>query len=111
MGTIHPGPSDARRIADNFSPDDIGFTLDMGNMVIEGLIDYEMGIQILGPYLAHVHVKNTAWFREQDGTWKWKWHWVKCHWVNCRSCIFTFTQLFRVIKLFRLTTTAVDQCE
>ena len=73
MGSIFPGPSDARRIVDNFSPDEIGLTLDPGNMVIEGMIDWSLGVQILGPYLAHVHVKNTGWLKQQDGTWKWEW--------------------------------------
>jgi sugar phosphate isomerase/epimerase len=73
MGSILPGPSDARRIVDNFSPDEVGLTLDPGNMVIEGLIDWSLAVQILGPYLAHVHVKNTGWVKQQDGTWKWEW--------------------------------------
>jgi sugar phosphate isomerase/epimerase len=70
MGTIFPGPSDARRIIDNFTPDEIGITFDPGNMVTEGRINDRLGIQILGPYLAHVHVKNAGWFRDEDGSWK-----------------------------------------
>ena len=73
MGTIFPGASDARRIVDNFSPDEVGITFDPGNMVIEGWIEWALCLQILGPYLANVHVKNIGWKQRHDGSWHWKW--------------------------------------
>ena len=38
----------------------LGIIHDVGNMVYEGYERYEMGLSILGPYLAHVHVKSAA---------------------------------------------------
>ncbi len=34
---------------------------DAGNMVFEGFEAYRMGLEVLGPYLAHVHLKNARW--------------------------------------------------
>jgi sugar phosphate isomerase/epimerase len=30
-------------------------------MIYEGYEDWRMGMELLGPYLAHVHLKNTRW--------------------------------------------------
>ena len=40
---------------------------DAGNMAFEGFEDYRIGLEVLGPYLAHVHVKNTK-FGPPDAT-------------------------------------------
>jgi sugar phosphate isomerase/epimerase len=58
-----------------FSPEHIGIIHDPGNQVFEGREDARMGIEILGPYLAHVHFKNALWERtgaREDGTAVWK---------------------------------------
>lgn len=73
MGNIIPSASAARRLVDGLDPACVGIIYDPGNMVAEGMEQWRMGIQILGPYLAHVHVKNLAWRREPDGTWKSYW--------------------------------------
>jgi sugar phosphate isomerase/epimerase len=51
----------------------VGIILDAGNMVYEGYETYSMAVELLGPYLAHVHVKNAAWQRVgvDKGTTKW----------------------------------------
>jgi sugar phosphate isomerase/epimerase len=36
-------------------------------MVYEGFEDYRIGLELLGPYLAHVHVKNAAFTRPEGG--------------------------------------------
>lgn len=59
--TIAPSASLAHRIVSGFDPDHIGVLYDPGNMVYEGYENYRMGLELLGPYLAHVHVKNAAW--------------------------------------------------
>jgi sugar phosphate isomerase/epimerase len=47
---------------------------DAGNMVYEGFEEYRMGLELLGPYLAHVHLKNAAWQRPSDGgVWQANW--------------------------------------
>ncbi|SFJ45521.1 Sugar phosphate isomerase/epimerase [Paenibacillus sp. UNC496MF] len=59
--TIAPSASLAHRLVSPFNPDAIGVLYDPGNMVHEGYENYRMGMELLGPYLAHVHVKNAAW--------------------------------------------------
>lgn len=66
MNGIASSPSGARRLVDGFNPDFIGITLDPGNMVYEGYEQWRMACEILGPYLAHVHVKNAVWRRRSD---------------------------------------------
>ncbi|MEK6647650.1 MAG: sugar phosphate isomerase/epimerase family protein [Candidatus Firestonebacteria bacterium] len=72
MGTIIPSPSAVMRIAEKFNPEYIGVTFDPGNMVHEGYERWQMGIEILGKYLSHVHVKNCGWFfKKVKGKKKW----------------------------------------
>lgn len=68
-GVICPGASSAYMLVSEFDPDHIGVIVDPGNMVTEGYEDWHMGFDVLGPYLAHVHVKNTA-LVQCDGVWK-----------------------------------------
>lgn len=67
--TIAPSASAAYRIASSFDPEHIGVLFDPGNMVFEGYENHRMGLEMLGPYLAHVHVKNAdvAAVRENNG--------------------------------------------
>ena len=52
--------SSALRVLDGFDPEYFGLIYDPGNMVYEGYENYDIGFQMLGKYLAHVHVKNAA---------------------------------------------------
>lgn len=73
-GTICPSASLAYRLVSDFDPDCIGVIFDPGNMVHEGFEDYRIGTELLGPYLAHVHIKNAAYERpEGGGLWKARW--------------------------------------
>lgn len=77
-GTIAASTSAAARLLDGLNPDHVGVLYDPGNMVHEGYENYRMGLELLGPYLAHVHVKNAAWLAsepEQDGTTAWRVQW------------------------------------
>jgi len=65
FGNIAPSASLARQLIDGFDPDCIGVIYDPGNMVYEGYEQYRMGLEVLGPYLAHVHVKNAVWARTE----------------------------------------------
>lgn len=49
------------RLVSNFDPDHIGVIFDPGNMICEGHENWQLGLELLGPYLSHVHVKNAAW--------------------------------------------------
>lgn len=59
--TIAPSASLAHRLIEGCNPDHIGVLYDPGNLIHEGFEQYRMGLELLGPYLAHVHVKNAAW--------------------------------------------------
>jgi sugar phosphate isomerase/epimerase len=65
--TICPSASLAHRLVSEFDPTAIGVIYDPGNMVHEGFENYRLGIELLGPYLAHVHVKNGAYARPASG--------------------------------------------
>jgi len=76
---IHPrgiccSASLSYRLVSNFDPDYIGVILDPGNMMMEGYENWQLGLELLGPYLSHVHVKNSAWIAESasDGAKRWK---------------------------------------
>jgi sugar phosphate isomerase/epimerase len=59
--TIVASASAAIRLVDGLDPARVGVIHDVGNLVIEGHEDYVAAFDMLGPYLAHVHVKNVAW--------------------------------------------------
>jgi sugar phosphate isomerase/epimerase len=65
--TITPSAALAYRLVDGLDPQWIGVLHDAGNMAHEGYEDYRMGIELLGPYLAHVHVKNVR-YPEADSS-------------------------------------------
>jgi sugar phosphate isomerase/epimerase len=77
--TIVPSASAARRFLDGFDPESVGAIYDPGNMVWEGHEQYRLGLETLGPYLAHVHVKNSGWRqtgRRADGSLAWQAEWA-----------------------------------
>jgi sugar phosphate isomerase/epimerase len=72
--TICPSASLAHRLVSAFDADMVGVILDPGNMAQEGFEDYRIGAEILGPYLAHVHIKNSAFERPAGGgVWEPRW--------------------------------------
>ncbi|MDR6971149.1 sugar phosphate isomerase/epimerase family protein [Leifsonia shinshuensis] len=77
--TITPSASAAFRLLDGLDPEHVGVIHDLGNLVIEGREETLASLQLLGPYLAHVHVKNAAWVAgepEEDGTVRWHHEWA-----------------------------------
>jgi sugar phosphate isomerase/epimerase len=77
--TITPSASAAFRLVDGLDPEHIGVIHDLGNLVIEGQESHLAAFQLLGPYLAHVHVKNVRWVPgepEADGTVRWHSEWA-----------------------------------
>jgi sugar phosphate isomerase/epimerase len=72
--TICPSASLAHRLVSAFDADMVGVILDPGNMAQEGFEDYRIGAELLGPYLAHVHIKNSAFERPAGGgVWEPRW--------------------------------------
>jgi sugar phosphate isomerase/epimerase len=60
-GTIAASASAAVRLVDGLDPAHVGVIHDIGNLIIEGYEEPLAAFQMLGPYLAHVHVKNVSW--------------------------------------------------
>ena len=75
MGNITPSAGLAHRLVSKFDPAEVGVIFDPGNMVVEGFENYQLGLELLGPYLSHVHAKNVLWEKtgEEDGVAKWQW--------------------------------------
>jgi sugar phosphate isomerase/epimerase len=91
-GTICPSASSAYRLVSHFDPEAIGVIYDPGNMVFEGFEDYRLGIELLGPYLAHVHIKNAAYtIPEKGGVW------IPC-WAPLEDGVVNFTWLFTALQ-------------
>lgn len=61
MNMITPSAAAATEFCGHFKTSEVGVIYDPGNMVYEGYEDYQMGMEMLGGYLAHVHVKNSMW--------------------------------------------------
>jgi sugar phosphate isomerase/epimerase len=77
-GTVIASASAAMRLVEGLDPAAVGVIHDIGNLVIEGYEDPRAAIDMLGPYLAHVHVKNVAWRsggRRSDGSTIWREEW------------------------------------
>ncbi|MBS7700755.1 MULTISPECIES: sugar phosphate isomerase/epimerase [unclassified Chelatococcus] len=81
-GNIVSTASCARRLVEGLDPRAVAVMHDLGNTTIEGregLLSLKMGLEILGPYLAHVHIKNAVWQAAgtgEDGVVQWKWAWA-----------------------------------
>ena len=75
MGNITPSAGLAHRLVSSFDPKEVGVIFDPGNMVVEGFENYQMALELLGPYLSHVHAKNCLWAKtgEKDGVAQWEW--------------------------------------
>jgi sugar phosphate isomerase/epimerase len=71
--TITASASAAVRLVDGLDPAHVGVIHDLGNLVIEGQERHRSAFELLGPYLAHVHIKNVSWVRGADGAWHHEW--------------------------------------
>lgn len=92
MRNIIPSASAAYRIVSDLDPRAVGIIYDPGNMIYEGMERWLLGMQLLGPYLAHVHVKNAKWEiakGEADGNLVWRptWATLRGGMVNWREVI------------------------
>lgn len=90
--TICPSASLTHRLVSHFDPEAIGVIYDPGNMAFEGYEDYCVGLELLGPYLAHVHLKNTRYDRPQGGgVWQ-------AGWAPLEDGVVNFPQLFAALR-------------
>jgi sugar phosphate isomerase/epimerase len=53
-------------------PATIGAILDPANLMIEGSMDLRMALDMIGPFVDLVHVKNIRWERTAAGQWRWR---------------------------------------
>src|SRR6266542_5428837 len=70
--TLLPSASAVASFLAPFDPRFTGALWDPGNMVKEGYEQYRLGLEALGPYLAHVQIKNAAWRQVSTG-WEFQW--------------------------------------
>jgi len=80
MGNIIPSASAAYRLVSSFDPNCIGVIYDPGNMINEGYENWQMGMQLLGEHLAHIHIKNPSWViekKDKNGVLLWKPTWAR----------------------------------
>ena len=89
-GSVVPSASAAALFLEGLDPQQVGAIHDAGNMVYEGHEQYRLGLETLGPYLAHVHIKDAAWRQDPSGAWK-------TGWVPIGEGIVDFTTLFRAL--------------
>ena len=77
VGTIAVSASRTIELLRDFDPNHIGAIWDVPNMIRVGLEDSKMGLELLGPYLAHCHIGNAtpeATERDANGQMQWKWN-------------------------------------
>jgi sugar phosphate isomerase/epimerase len=95
-GTIHPSASLAYRIVSNFPATDIGVIYDPQNMVRDGFETIPLAVQLLGDYLAHLHVgahRPEPGDVDEKGTQKWNWRAVPMG-----MGLFDFPKLFECLR-------------
>jgi sugar phosphate isomerase/epimerase len=72
--TICPSASLAHRLLSGADPGAVGVLYDAGNLAIEGYEDHRTALELLGPHLAGVHLKNVAFDRPGGGgVWQPRW--------------------------------------
>lgn len=72
--TACPSASMAMRVIDSLDPAVIGVIYDIGNLAIEGWENVALALELMGPRLAHVQIKNASWSpRGTAQGWDWSW--------------------------------------
>lgn len=96
-GSILPSASAAYRFAGHFDPECVGVIHDAGNMVHEGFENYRFGFELLGEYLAEVHVKNTAWEQTNETGPNAQRLW-QASWCEMKDGIVNWADVMRALK-------------
>ncbi len=95
-GSLTSSASAAASFLQSFDPRCVGAIHDAGNMVHEGYEQYRLGLEVLGPYLAHVHLKNASWQTagtRSDGSTEWR-----SGWAPITKGIVDMEALFRALR-------------
>lgn len=96
-GSLLPSASSAAMFLHNFDPQYVGVIHDAGNMVYEGYESYRIGLEVLGPFLAHVHLKNARWQtagERPDGSVEWR-----ADWAPISQGMVDIQALFRTLRV------------
>lgn len=76
VGTVAVSAARTLELLRDLDPEHIGAIYDVPNMIRVGIEDSRMGLELLGPYLAHCHIGNgvpVATERDTDGRMAWRW--------------------------------------
>lgn len=76
VGTVAVSAARTLELLRDLDPDHIGAIFDVPNMIRVGIEETRMGMEMLGPYLAHCHIGNgvpIATKRDADGNMQWQW--------------------------------------
>jgi sugar phosphate isomerase/epimerase len=65
-GTIVPSAGLAYRLVEGTDPRDVGLIYDPDNFIREGRENWQMGLELIGPYLAYAQFKNASWVPGPD---------------------------------------------
>ncbi|MCZ7648524.1 MAG: sugar phosphate isomerase/epimerase [Planctomycetota bacterium] len=74
-GTLFPGPSGTANFLRGFTPEQVGILYDPANMLSDGWERLDLSLNLMGDFLAEVHVKNSVWVRtgaDANGVAQWK---------------------------------------
>lgn len=96
MDNILASASAAQRMLSGFDPRYVGVIFDPGNMVFEGFENYKKCFEMLGDYIAHVHIKNgkiEPVGEDEKGVVQWK-----RTWTPIRKGSADLKKLIRVMK-------------
>ncbi|WP_342132608.1 sugar phosphate isomerase/epimerase family protein [Hydrogenophaga sp. OTU3427] len=91
FGTIHASAHGAHQLVRHFDPAQVGVIMDGSNLCVEGRENWKLMIEVLGPYLQHVHVRNTRWYTDESGAWKW-------HWAALDGGLVPWKEVFSLLK-------------
>jgi len=76
FGTIVPSVSLTLRLLEGLDPKHVGVIYDPDNLTQEGLENWQLGLELLEPYLAYVQFKNAVWAPAEkvagDGWQRWR---------------------------------------
>ncbi len=95
-GTIAVSCSRTLELLKDLDPAHIGAIFDVPNMIKVGIEDTRMGLELLGPYLAHCHIGNAIPAQtERDETGKMQWAW---NFSDVREGIADIPQIIQDLK-------------
>ncbi len=100
-GTIHPSASLAHRIVSHWPPERICVIYDPQNMVTDGYETTELALELLGPYVGHVHAgghRPVEKGKDAVGTVEWEWPGVPMG-----EGLYSFPRMLRKLKALGYT--------